>query len=281
MALAWLLSRENSITALIVDHGLRAESAKEAEKTFAQLKRWKNVDAHILNHNEERPKSKIQEWARDLRYRLMADFCKTNDISNLAIAHHMDDQAETFLFRLAKGSGLKGLSCMKAQGELNGITILRPLLDVQKSDLIDLCVDKNIEYIKDPSNENLSFARVRLRMALEAEGASAKRLSKTAKRLARADGALEEIASANWQERAEINGDKISINLKDLHEEVALRLLLKAINIISPSKYGVRLSKLEDLLRDVTSNPDFKRRTLGGVVFSVDGDSVILVKELF
>lgn len=275
MSLAKILSKSHNITALTVDHGIRSESAAEA----VQVQKWlsPHMDAHILKTDEPPPKTKIQEWARDLRYRLMTDYCKVHDIKYLAIAHHMDDQAETLLFRLAKGSGIKGLSCMKSKGEINGITILRPLLNTPKSEILNYCALWNIKFIDDPSNKNEKFARVRLRKALEGEGMTPSRLAKTAARLARADDALEKIANEQWLKRARATNGKIEIDIKGLHEELVLRLLQKAVDVLSPSKYGARMSKLETIAS--LCHAPFPRRTLAGVVFSCDSRNLIMLTK--
>jgi tRNA(Ile)-lysidine synthase len=195
MALLWLLSqwakeRDITVAAFTVDHGLRAESAEEARKVSGWIKDWPNVLHHVLVWEGEKPESRILEEARGKRYALIAEAMKQYGAKYLFVAHHRDDQAETFLIRLAKGSGLDGLAAMRpVQNMESGITLLRPLLDVSKDDLILLCKENKIPYVDDPTNKNEDYLRPRLRAAhgvLAEEGLSAKRLGLTAKRLARA-----------------------------------------------------------------------------------------------
>ncbi|MEM7679438.1 MAG: tRNA lysidine(34) synthetase TilS [Pseudomonadota bacterium] len=208
MALAKLLSlwsvvREGpKIHALIVDHNIRKDSGAEAKRVAKRLKALDKTTAHILECNLAGRQTKIQEVAREERYRVIAEYCAAHDIANLFLGHHQDDQAETVLFRLSKGSGLDGLAGMLPQQEFSDeLTLIRPFLRASKQDLLDFCEDMKIETERDPSNENDKFARVRLRQSMEIlseEGLSAKRLSSVAHRLARARSALEELAEETF-----------------------------------------------------------------------------------
>lgn len=203
MALAYLFSRwteeQNGphIHVLSVDHGLRPEAVAEVEHVRQMSESWPKTAHYILKWEGEKPAQRVQESARAARYDLMAAHCKSHDIGALALAHHRDDQAETVLFRLAKGSGLDGLAGMRQVQKRGGLDLFRPLLDVSKEDILALCAVENIAYIEDPSNEKKRYARVRLRQSrevLEREGISSKRLAMTAKRMDRARCALDYFA---------------------------------------------------------------------------------------
>ena len=262
------------IHALTVDHGLRAESAAEAAQVHEWVAGWTGVEHHILKW-KEKPESRIQEEARFARYELMAGYCRERGISHLFLAHHRDDQAETFLFRLAKGSGLDGLSGMKPVQGYGGLTLLRPFLDIPKSRLLASCAEMGIPFVQDPSNESENFARIRLRQSagiLAEEGLSAKRLATTARRLERARVALDEMAEKALEEiTLEKDTNRIVLNSETygkLAEELALRVLLKVIKTFRPEEdYAPRLEKIEDLLGDLRAENPFRKRTLGGVVF--------------
>lgn len=290
MALLWLLSqwskgRNVSIEAFTVDHGLRAESAQEAQQVAAWVKDWPHVTHRILVWEGVKPESRILEEARGKRYALIAGAMRQSGVQNLFVAHHRDDQAETFLIRLAKGSGLDGLGAMRSRQRMdNGITLVRPLLDVSKDDLILLCGESNIPYVDDPTNKNEEYLRPRLRAAqavLEEEGLSAKRLALTAKRLGRASSALEDIAhdlftTALVEERE----DGFLFDYKALHaahEELVLRVLLHAMNRVHPDgEYGPRLEKVENLLGRIIHDSAFKGATLGGCIFAIDAKNETL-----
>lgn len=292
MALCYLLScwaahfnPDLEIHALTVDHGLRPESAPEAYKTGEWVSAFPHVQHHILTKKatEGAPQAKIMEWARELRYGLLSEYCEQNDISKLYVAHHRDDQAETFLFRLAKGSGLDGLSAMRPVQSYNDRLVLcRPLLSLTKQGLIDVCEACDVSYVADPSNHNTDFARARLRKSaaiLADEGLDAKRLSVTAARLARGREALDVFADRVYE--SSITGQDrngLTFSCKGLSAEpmeIRLRVLQKAMrelrfrNNMGPS-YGPRMERLEALLDRIFSDPSFKSATLGGFLFRLD-----------
>jgi tRNA(Ile)-lysidine synthase len=139
---SWATQNNKTIHALTVDHGLRAESADEAAQVAAWLKNWPNTRHSVLKWEGDKPQNRIQEEARNARYRLMTDYCAGQGISSLFLAHHQDDQAETFLLRLAMGSGLDGLAAMRAVHKTGaGLILLRPFLTLPKERLLATCGD--------------------------------------------------------------------------------------------------------------------------------------------
>ena len=109
---------------------------------------------HILRWNGERPIAGIQDAARQARYKLLTDWCWMNGADALLVAHTLEDQAETFLMRLLRGSGVDGLAGMRAASMVNGLPLLRPLLGVAKRDLKDELRDVGQDWIEDPSNQD-------------------------------------------------------------------------------------------------------------------------------
>ncbi len=291
----WARTRHPPLTlhALTVDHDLRPDAAQEA----AQVGQW--LGSHmpdVRHHILRRPKpaaaqSRIQEQARHDRYRLMAGYCADHDISCLCLAHHADDQAETVLFRLAKGSGPDGLAAMRAcQPYDDKLALLRPLLEIPKTRLTASCAARNIPYVHDPSNENDAFARVRLRHAydvLAGEGLTRERLTHLARRLARATEALDHYA-AHLYDKALISQGRDHITwrleiLADAPAETRLRVLKKALAVLDGdgerSGYGVRMQKLEALHDRLFSAADPLRTTLGGVIFDKNPAQGVLKLE--
>lgn len=283
MALCFALSeyfKESSgvkIHALSVDHALRAESATETQYVAQQLQSLANVEHHILTWvHETKPEVRIQEKARMARYGLMKDYMRAQNIRMLFLGHHIDDQAETFLFRLAKGSGLDGLSCMSAVQEMEKDFILcRPMLGLAKVDMISFCEGRGIDYIDDPSNYCDDYARVRLRKSrdiLAEEGLSSKRLSVAAKRFSRARKALELIANNAFDRCLQKNeSDRIVFKISALlsyPEEIVLRVISKAMSDLqNDTGYGTRLERVENLCADLMKPDSFRKRTLGGIIF--------------
>ncbi len=283
MALLWLLARRAAarseiIHAYTVDHGLRPESADEASQVGAWVKDWAGVIHHILRWEGAKPDSRILEAARAARYTLIADAMAREGLSHLCVAHHRDDQAETFLIRLAKGSGLDGLAGMRPVQARGPVTLLRPLLDISKDDLIALCGAQDIPYVTDPTNGNGRYLRPRLRAArdiLEEEGLSAKRLSVTARRMARAREALEHMATGLFAHSVIEQGQKgflLNLNqLKASPEELVLRAILHAMDDLCPAaSYGPRMESAESLVDRILHDDAFKGATLGGCVFALD-----------
>lgn len=292
LALAYALCRcaQGPVHILTVDHGLRAEAADEARAVAQMAAAWPRAIPAILTRKAPAaPAARIQETARRDRYALLARYCAAHGIGILFLAHHRDDQAETFLFRLAKGSGLDGLCAMRPLQKLDGgpLLLARPFLDIPKSDLIAYCREHALPFAQDPSNENPRFARARLRRSreiLEKEGLSAKRLAVTAARLAAARDALEFFTEKAFsQSLLENNPDRIVFNtdpLQEQPEDIRLRILLRAAaRLRSPGGYAPRLERLEMLTRRIFGDPLFRRATLGGLLFTLDRKNARLCIE--
>ncbi len=158
-ALLFFCKKHNlDITALTVDHGLRAESKEEAEKIKAICTSL-NIEHHTLNWDSSGALNKMQKASRDARYDLMINFCKSHHIKTLFLAHHQDDLLETFIMRIWQKSGILGLASMSALTEKDGVILARPFLNTPKEKLIDYLKKQNIPYIEDPSNTNKKYLR--------------------------------------------------------------------------------------------------------------------------
>ncbi len=288
MALLHLLSTwrqglgENgpALHALIVDHGLRDESAAEAASVQQQIRLWPYVTPHILTwHPAVKPTHKIQELARLARHTLLTQFCQDHAIATLCLAHHLDDQCETVLMRLAAGSGVDGLGGMQDLAlalHTSQVTIARPLLDAGHADLVSYCRAHKIEWVEDPSNQNPTYARIRLRQAqavLSREGLTPDRVAQTAKRLQRARRALDWMVDQYWNSHAQVNGQEISLNLPALKLcplEIQLRILMRAIAAIAPARpYPVRLEAAERLIPDFLARGRASSLAFGGCLMRI------------
>lgn len=293
MALAYLLSCWSEekggpqIHILSVDHGLRAEAVDEVAHVKNVSENWPRSTHYILKWGGEKPAQRVQESARSARYGLMEAHCEAHGITALLLAHHRDDQSETVLFRLAKGSGLDGLTGIRPSQERGNLTLFRPLLDISKDDILAFCHEEEIPFVDDPSNEKEQYARVRLRRSravLEQEGLSSKRLAVTAKRMERARCALEFYSDKVYRRTAEnIESVRIVFDCGVLFsepEETVLRVLMKAMGDLCPTKaYRPRMEKIESLLEDIMRHDYMKPRTLGGVIFCRRGDDLVLTLE--
>lgn len=278
MALCRLMyewAKEHGVTtyALTVDHQLRDAARIEALSVKGWLERvgmphevlkW-DAGASVKHLN-----ASPQSAARDARFELMFDWCRRLGVKTLMTAHHADDQAETFLYRLIRGSGVDGLAAMSADTHRNGIRLLRPLLGVTKTDLISTCDRFNQAWVSDPSNNEDAFARVRIRKimgALEEEGLHRDRLLKTVGHMQRAkaaiDHAVEDLMSLS---SSSVAADTLDIHigrLMDAPEEVTLRCLARCLMHVSGTIYPPRFESLIALYRAL-GTPDWTDRTLHG-----------------
>ncbi len=192
MAAEWATRRRTRIEAATVDHGLRPESADEA-KAVAALAARLGVSHRILQWKGVKPTSRLQERAREARYRLLVDHAKAIGADALLTAHHADDQAETVLFRLLRGSGVAGLRGMELTTTRDGMTIARPLIGLKKRDLVAFANARGAPFVDDPSNADPRFARTRLRALLARlgeEGLDAEALDRLARRAGETEQAL-------------------------------------------------------------------------------------------
>jgi tRNA(Ile)-lysidine synthase len=285
----WAAQNGKTLHALTVDHGLRPESADEAAKVSEWLAAWPNITHAILKWEGEKPQNRIQEEARTARYNLMTDYCKGQGIKCLFLAHHQDDQAETFLLRLSMGSGLDGLAAMRPVHTMgSGLVLLRPLLGLPKERIMATATTHGVPFVNDPSNRSENFARVRLRKsipALEAEGLTSKRLAVTAERLDRARSALDNMAE-KAQISAALSSDTARIvykieALRPWPEEIILRVLIYAMKSLRPTgDHLPRMEKIESLFRDFMNPAPFTKRTLGGLIFERDDKEGTLIVSI-
>ncbi|MEG6507458.1 tRNA lysidine(34) synthetase TilS [Methyloligella sp. 2.7D] len=277
------------LSVLTVDHGLRPESAGEAAMVAALAAKL-GLPHRTLHWTDSAGGPGLQERARQARYRLMAGFCHDNGIPALLTAHHLDDQAETVLMRLRRGSGLDGLAAIPAQGDWAGITIRRPLLDLPKARLQATLREAGIVWAEDASNQDSRFERVDLRQqgrALAALGLTPEALGRTARRLARARDALEAETGRFLADHLRIDPQAGAAGfaalsfaaLRDAPEEVALRALSRLIAMIGGQERPVQLSKLEALLAALKAEPG-KTRTLGGCRLAPKQEDLRLFREI-
>jgi tRNA(Ile)-lysidine synthase len=271
LAANWGKRRGGKVTAVTVDHGLRAAAAAEARQVGGWLKKRGITHRILRRHPPASLVGGVQAAARDARYRLLTDWCRRHRILHLALAHHRQDQAETFLLRLARGSGLDGLAAMAAIAERDGIRLIRPLLPVARGRLRATLAAARQAWIEDPSNEDPAHARVRMRRlmpALAADGLDAARLADTATHLGRARAVIDdEVAALLAAAAAVFPGGYIRLEpnaLRATSTEVALRALAHCLMTVGGADYGPRLDRLERLHRSIWSGRLGAGATLGG-----------------
>ncbi len=242
---------------LSVDHGLRPESSSDAKKV-ARWAKALDLPSEILTVAGKKPKSDIEAWAREARYRLMGERLRRHGLTALYVAHHQDDQAETFLLRLARGSGLDGLGAMRRLGAFplpgfEALTLARPLLTVPRAPLRDFLTRQKQDWLEDPMNGETRFARARIRAlmpALEAAGLTTERIADAALHLARAREALD-MATAAVLARVCRRRDQMflldPVALVAAPREIGLRALAALLGTASGAAYRPRFDGLERL----------------------------------
>ena len=150
----------------IVDHGLRKNSTTEAKNVQKKLKNF-SIKLNILTWTGFKPKKNIQSIAREKRYKLLCDRAKKNRIENILVGHHLDDLFENFFIRILRGSGLQGLVSLDRETQKNNINLIRPLINIEKDDLVYISKLVFKSYIMDPSNEDDKFKRAKVRNLLK------------------------------------------------------------------------------------------------------------------
>ena len=267
-----------------VDHGLREESADEAERV-GRAARALGLPHAILAWTGEKPSAGIPEAARDARYRLLAAHAHDVCADLILTAHTRDDQAETVLMRLAAGSALAGLGGMRPERPLApGLRLGRPFLHLDKAVLVAWCEARDLAFFRDPSNADGRYARARLRRvagALAAEGLTGARLARLAERAARDEDALQR-AAASALDAALLTGTEATLRLDGavlagLSDAVALRCLDRAITRAGGAPR--RLERLESLVLEALL-PGLRRgiavrRTLAGLTIAANARGIV------
>ncbi len=292
--------RAPKLLAVTVDHGLRPQSAREAE-AVKRLAGRLGVAHRTLRWRGKKPQTGLQDAARKVRYRLLAQTAERAGYVHILTGHTLDDQAETVLFRLARGSGLTGLAGMarisplpawderslakrRRAGEGTEVFLVRPLLGVAKTRLVATLKAAGVEYNEDPTNRDPRFARARLRTlmpALAREGLDARALARLSARMRRAETAIEfavdaaraALAPGRWPRHGPIGFAATAF--RRLPAEVALRLLGRAVTQAG-DEGPVELAKLEALYAALRRAPAPLRRTLAGALITLTADRLTI-----
>ena len=316
IALMWLaarwrraLARGPRLIAVTVDHGLRAEAAGEA-RNVKRLARALDLPHRTMRWTGAKPKTGLPAAARAARYGLLARAARESGATHILTAHTRDDQAETLLMRLLRGSGIAGLAATAPVTEREGVLLARPFLNVSKSQLIATLRKAKVAFADDPTNRDTNFTRPRIRAVmplLAAEGGDARSLARLASRLARANAAIEILVDG--AERYLALTDRLAVSPSEIGaktfeaktfeakapgaaifeakafaampEEIRLRLLLRAIDRFGhegPAELGKVEAMLSVLGRAMTK-PNSRRRprlkqTLAGALVSLIDDRI-------
>ena len=280
---AYAYHKKSKFHYVLVNHNLRNNSGNEAKKVKTLLKK-KKINLKIFVNKKKIIKN-IQAEARNTRYKILLDYCERKKIKTLLTAHNLEDQVETFLIRLSRGSGLKGLSAMKSTSKINNkVTLLRPLLDIKKKFLIK--ISKNIfgNYIKDPSNKDIKFLRTRVRnlkKPLEDSGIKYEQIFRSIQNLTLSKATLDEYLKKIFKKLIKKTDKEVFINFnkfRELNNETKMAVINESIKLIKKNYYDLRSKKVENLIKSLDKK-SFKRSTLGGCIFSKKDQNISLKDE--
>ena len=279
----YLNEKKNKVFFVLIDHCIRTNSAKEAKAVKILLKK-RGINLNILK-NKEKINKNIQSHAREIRYKLLLNFCNKYKIKFILTGHHRDDQIETFLIRLSRGSGIQGLSSMNKVTNLNNKTkLFRPLLNEKKKDLIFVAKYYFDFFFKDPSNTNQKYLRTKIRDLIkqfEKSGIKHESIINSINNLATTRDTLNTYI-LKVEKRCTIKKDnKIFINLKKFlleNNEIQLKIFRNCIKNISKNYYPPRAKKVLNLLTRVKYDKKLKA-TLGGCEINRSQNNLTIHKE--
>lgn len=278
--LHWMHQMNMDVTALHVNHGLRDVADVETQYVQA-LCQSLGVPCQVFYWTGDKPTSGLEAAARDARYEMMTQFCRENNIDALAVAHQADDQIETFLMNLARGSGVTGLAAMRGVSQRKGVTIIRPLLQVYRAELQTYCDKHNIKYFHDEMNFDTQYTRVKIRqnryLLRDALGIDDDRILLAIENLGRARDALDIDINARISQVIDNDGAFFSYSfLFDPAPDIRLKFLGRLIQKIGGDDYQPRLKSLTGALNKLNADCKF---TLGHCTLRRLGDEILIVPE--
>ena len=279
--LRWCVDAGLSVVALHVNHGLRAAAEVETQYVRDLCASW-SVPCQIFYWAGDKNMPGLESAARDARYKFMTDFCKQNNIDALFVAHQADDQIETFLMNLGRGSGLYGLAAMRRETYRDGVKIVRPLLDVGRDELRTWCDAHNVKYFIDEMNRDPHYTRVKIRqnrhLLSEKLGITDARILLAIENLGRVRDKIESdvaglVASVMTDEKRAVFSD---VFLFDLDADIRLKFVGTLIQKIGGDKYPPRLNSLANALYKLQSDCKF---TLGHCTVRRMRNKILVVPE--
>lgn len=272
MALVFLLSKwvelkKGKLYALIFDHNIRSDSEQESYKVKNMLKDLK-INTHIIKSKKFKSFKKNMSEARTNRFEGLINFCSKQNILHLFLGHHFDDNLETYLIRKINGSNLEGLGCMKNISYFKNMQILRPFIKTSKSSILNFNKKNQVEFINDPSNNDMNYTRVKVRDFLQ---------NKNYKKLINVDFLYLMTQIPNYkkmvwellfQSLIEVKSKKIKVNLDkliNLDNLIIEKHTLLLLNFLLNKKYQTKSSKIQIFI-DSIKKPNFKIFNLNGII---------------
>lgn len=250
------------VLGIVVDHNLRASSADEAKYVKKLLTSF-GIEVVVLKW-KEKPKKNLEQDARNARYDLLLKECKKRKIDFLCVGHHLDDQVETFLLNLARGSGLDGLCAMPQVKKVDDVFVIRPILNLNKQDCRDYLTSKNIKWCDDESNNDTTFKRNKLRFLLnsiEDKNLITARVCGSISTLQEVKEIVDDLISKTFDECVKINNGVAFIDVdvftqqkKYIQKSIITRILMNFSN----AEHKPRLYQIENIVNKINGLQDFK-----------------------
>ena len=280
----WVRSQGGRAVLLTVDHGLRPEAADEC--AFVEAWAQENgVECHILTWSGPKPISGVQEAARRARYALVEGWCRANGVLHLFLAHHQDDQEETLLMRLSKGSEPLGLAAMAPVVEMRHLRLLRPLLGIARDRLEATVKQEGIGWVDDPSNDDAKYERTRMRRlnrTLKGEGLGSHVLTEMAESFRSFRGQTDVFAAQFLGVHCSLHSAGFArmskAALAQLDEEGAILTLGRLVRTVGGLAYTPQRHKLTKLQTRLAEAPK-SAATLGNCRFAERGGFLFVFRE--
>lgn len=274
-----------NVLAILINHNLRIESKDEIDKTIKTISKY--GIKYLVKEWDGKVKNNLENDARNARYKLLLDVCNRYKIKYLCLGHHMNDQSETFLLNLARGSGLDGLCCMPNIITINNIHIIRPMLNLTKQDCVNYLVSKTITWCEDSSNKDTKYKRNKIRYLLEQieeKKLLTKRICTTVAILQEVRETIDIVIEQTTNKIASYNIDKygntLSISFKrndflNLTTYLQKSILTKFVMKLSGKIYKPRLYQIENILKDI-KNKNHLKRTIANCFILIKNDSITI-----
>ena len=289
LALAFLskiysIKKKIKVKYYIIDHKLRAESANEAKYIKKILNKF-YINAEILSWQGKKPKNNIQSLAREKRFELLLTKAQKFQIKHILLGHHQGDLFENFFIRILRGSGLKGLISLGEKTTLNNVSILRPLINQKKEDLVFISKKVFDFYVKDPSNNDDNFQRVRIRKLLKGlknDGLDKKKFIKTIRNLKKSNDVIDYYVNKNLKTNTffSLKEKKLILTHEFFKQpyEIVFRSLSHSLGLVGKKYHPVRGKKIDKIIGDIQKS-SFYRSTLGNCLIEKINQTVIISKE--
>lgn len=271
--------------AVIVDHNLREESSAEALWVKSNLKKY-GIDSEILKWQHNGVDSNIHKRARDARYTLIAEYCKRHNVGSVLVAHNKQDQAETVMIRILRGTGIDGLSAMKFKSKLKGVVIYRPMLDISREEIEAYLNSRSISYVNDPSNKDEKYTRVKVRNLLkqindEFELNIYSRLVLLSENAGNSSSYIGKQVKDIYKKSIYNTGYGVYLldlnYFKSLHLELKFRLIRSLVEKIGSKEYSPRLANLKMFIEKIEN--ESLNCMLSGVRVSFKSGKAIFFQE--